>query len=630
MQNKAIFFISLLLSFTGFLTAQDQVKDLKVRHNKGQTFITFKEIGVSKLPVKGSITNKEYKALFPRKSKEPKIRYKIYKSSKKITSTEGMKAIGSVAPNSAWNTHFYQKRLKDTSRFSRIVVEDGKQMLEVGVGIYVHNPKPEKEEKNWKSFYAVTCSVGGKEVLTFSAANSIETPVEEAEGQGEPVLQKSSVHKNFSYVKNATIDYFIRWEAPPNASRENFRFDYIVAHPTIKQTGKASVGLHLHCWGANLMGGWGWWFSQGKKRGNSFLISSNQVPYDWWTGYHELRYKGKKNQAAWEKGVVRPYSTQRTISFLDWATPKYNLDSERVFVAGMSMGGSGSAMFALRYSEILSWCVSWVGVHDPAGTAHFKGSYEGVYGKHGWNVKFEDGTPVWDYYSNEWYLRKYPKKEIGLIAFANGKDDGAIGWPQAVRFNVALQETKRPHIFVWGMNGHSQRALLPNGQSNIMKIDIKLHQSVPAFTNCSLDSDIGTGKLKSAEELAKAKASITKWNKANKRKRKLDKYDGSSSGQVNMYLIWKTANIVDEEGKWEMTVGLISKAPKGECTVDVTPRRFQKFKPKAGDKFDFTCTDLKDPTKVTKGEVVADKNGLVTMPKLVVTKNNCRIVLVRK
>ena len=95
------------------------------------------------------------------------------------------------------------------------------------------------------------------------------------------------------------------------------------------------AGLHLHCWGASLNGGYGWWY---RPEAGSYLISSNQIPYDWWTGYHERKpVKGAISQADADKGVVRPYSTTRMLAFYDWAAKKYNLDPNRLAVAGSSM-----------------------------------------------------------------------------------------------------------------------------------------------------------------------------------------------------------------------------------------------------------------------------------------------------
>ena len=67
-----------------------------------------------------------------------------------------------------------------------------------------------------------------------------------------------------------------------------------------------------------------------------------------------------------------------------------------------------------------------------------------------------------------------------------------IGWEQAAEFYRALQETRRPHIFVWGQSGHGQRARLPISLNDRhMPMDLRIDQSLPAFTNCSLDDDPG-------------------------------------------------------------------------------------------------------------------------------------------
>ena len=47
-----------------------------------------------------------------------------------------------------------------------------------------------------------------------------------------------------------------------------------------------------------------------------------------------------------------------------------------MFAAGVSMGGSGALMLALRNPEQIAWAVSWVGVHTPLKSPQFRSSYE--------------------------------------------------------------------------------------------------------------------------------------------------------------------------------------------------------------------------------------------------------------
>src|SRR5262249_34543883 len=158
----------------------------------------------------------------------------------------------------------------------------------------------------------------------------------------------------------------------------------------------------------------------------------------------------------------------------------------RVFTAGSSMGGSGSLMLHIRYPERFNWTASWVGVHIPEMSPTFRSSYEQSYGDVSWNILFENGERAFDYFNDALYLRNNPTKEMGFLAFSNGKNDAGIGWAQAVEFYKALRDTKRSFLFKWGQNGHGERSLMPmNLAEDPMPLDFRNDQSLPAFTNGS-------------------------------------------------------------------------------------------------------------------------------------------------
>ena len=569
--------------------AEKQPSELEARHLAGQTLLTFREIDP---PVtQDSITAKELKEIRRDLDGKEKIRYRIYRSEHPIASVAGLDPIAEVPPLTCWNADYHGIYPKPGQPALRYVVEEGKDPVPPGSGVYAHNP-----QRAGKAYYAVTIAIDGKENTSIGESNALSNPLSETVGPGLPVLQRIEKPEQWHYVKNPTLHYFVRWESPPNCAVAGMPYDYLVAVPP-RAADPAPVGIHLHCWGGSLNGGYGWWYQA--EQGH-LLIASNQIPYDWWTGYHERYFRGPPEEETWKQGVVRPYSQTRMFSFLDWVATKWNVDLSRTHVAGNSMGGSGSPMFAIRFPKKIAWGVSWVGVHDPARTPHFKGSYELVYGKHEWAVKFEDGAEVWDHFSDAWYLRKHPEKEIGLISFSNGKNDGAIGWPQAAEFYRALQETKRPHIFVWGQSGHGQRAALPVSLSDrIMPMDIRIDQSLPAFGGCSLDDEPGDG----------------------------DPKQGDPKGQVNLYLAWDTDNVVDRADRWEMTVRLIEKAPKPQCTVDITPRRLQQFRPRPGQDVGWTNTSLGENRQVQTGRATVDGHGLITLEKVRVGSDGNRIVI---
>ncbi|NQT87214.1 hypothetical protein HQ560_10650 [bacterium] len=580
-------FLLLALAVACHAARAGQVTALRATHRGGQTLLTWRE--VDPLVTQETISAKALRSLRGELSKTRKIRYRVYRSTEAIRSLEGLEPIAEAPPLTCWNADYYGIAPKPEHMARRYAVTDGAEPVPPGTGIYAHNPK-----EAGQGFYAVTVVLNGKEDLTVGAGNATASALEEAVGPGAPVLQRIEQPKSFQYVKSPTLHYYVRWESPPNCAAASRPYDYVVAVP--KGLAKpAPVGIHLHCWGGSLNGGYGWWYNAEKGH---ILLASNQIPYDWWTGYHEAYFDGPAREAEWKKGVVRPYSTTRMLSFLDWVATKWDVDLARTHVAGSSMGGSGSPMFAIRHSDRIAWAVGWVGVHTPGKSPRFKGSYERVYGRPEWDVKFEDGTPVWDYYSDPWYLRKHPEKDVGLITFSNGKNDGGIGWPQAVDFFRALQDTRRPHVFVWGQSGHGQRARMPGSLGErVLPIDVRLDQSLPAFTKCSLDDDPGNG----------------------------DPTNGDDKGQANVYLAWETGDIVDTEARWAVTVYLIPKAPQDACTVHITPRRLQKLKPKPGQKLPWTNTALGTGEVLGKGAATVDRWGLVTLEGVQVGKGKNRV-----
>ncbi|MFO7900044.1 MAG: hypothetical protein R6V58_13410, partial [Planctomycetota bacterium] len=237
-------------------------------------------------------------------------------------------------------------------------------------------------------------------------------------------------------------------------------------------------------------------------------------------------------------------------------------------------------------------------------------------------------TRAWDYFNDVWWLKNHVGEETGLVIASNGKSDGGIGWKQAYLFARALQETRRPHIYNWGPGGHGTRTIFG---SNI-PFDVRTDQTLPAFTNCTLDDDIGTGKMKTKAEIkAERETIIAELEEAGKpvpKRVRVLPTDGDPSGAYNRYLRWGFDDIVDTEEAWEMTVFLTAGAPKPDCTVDLTPRRLQQFKTPKGSKFAYTVTDVQENKPLAQGTVTADKHDLITLRQIPVTKTRVRVKIV--
>ena len=181
------------------------------------------------------------------------------------------------------------------------------------------------------------------------------------------------------------------------------------------------VGLHE--WGGSMETTL--WLEAGS---GSLLVTTNQVPYDWWTAFHEnsgtLRpFTDVEGNGG---GRVRPYSENRIWSFVtDFVASRWNVDANRILVRGGSMGGSGASMWGMRANDKFAYISSQVGVHIPAMSPTFTGSFEGNYGLVGWGCLYEDtGLAAFDYWDNNQWLRSHVATDTPFIGFANGKNDG--------------------------------------------------------------------------------------------------------------------------------------------------------------------------------------------------------------
>ncbi len=275
---------------------------------------------------------------------------------------------------------------------------------------------------------------------------------------------------------------------------------------------------------------------------------------DWWWGIN--KYSGNE---------VSP-TDKRVIDTVKWVIKQYNLDENRVYLCGNSMGGSGTLGIGVRHGDVFAA----IKANVPAEVKHVSSRMYFPPHKLPADVTLPDPPIVVDYSAQN-----------------DGWSRGHDG------FAKAMNERKYPLIMYWGPFGHA------NNHANIKKVNdlidsfdwlsVKKNESYPVFTDASTND-----ALPWPSQLTDKK-----------------------SGQVNAFIRWK--NVRDTADVSETTLFLVKPsdlkttfAIPAEATADVTLRRLQSLRVAPGTKVQWTFGK-------SDGEVRADAAGVVTIPRLKIT-----------
>ena len=284
---------------------------------------------------------------------------------------------------------------------------------------------------------------------------------------------------------------------------------------------------------------------------------------DWWWGGMHVRDKRLMTKNA--GGDPMPVE-KRVIDTVKWAIQAYAIDPNRVYLCGNSMGGSGTLGIGMRNGDIFAA----IKANVPAGVEHVSQRMYFPSQSIPEGVQLPDPPVVIDY---------------------SGQNDG---WSHGHdRFAQAMSDRKYALYLYWGPFGHA------NNDQAIMKVNDLIHSldwlsirkdiAYPVFTNASTNDALP-------------------WP---------DKLQDSSSGQVNGFFRWR--NISDSANTFEISLFLATPenlktrfAIPEQSTADVSLRRIQNLEIAPGSTLSWTFGSR-------QGTVVADSNGLVTIPGLSIT-----------
>ena len=343
--------------------------------------------------------------------------------------------------------------------------------------------------------------------------------------------------------------------------------DYFhVEHPTVPPNGKAALRVILHSAGGNGQSEMGPNITTnrahviqayvGEDSYGLWLDCGGNRQVDWWWGYHSIL-----NMPGRYKTELCP-TEKRMLATVQWVMRTFPVDPNRVYLSGISMGGSGSLGLGMSHGDIFAA----ISVAVPAHADH------GLY-RMG-NSQHADPPPIFNFSSQN---DGWSKGEEQLIAYC-----------QTNRYAMA---------FAWGPFGHTYDASKFNAAVyEFPWLAIRKDEAYPVFTGTSTDNTFpGCGNLKAPDQ----------------------------QGQINGYFRWK--NITDTPRSFVMELRLVKQTELKRpietpalATADVTLRRLQQFHVQPGKTYQWQMvTDNQRP--IQSGTVTTDADGLLTIRQLKIT-----------
>ncbi len=583
-----------------------QVGGLTAIHRAGQTFLTWQEI---EDPLEGAPpTWGRVRAALEGADAKPRVRYLVFRHTEAITAGNISAAalVARVGPLSGYNVHgrsveelvaTVRRRAIDDTALARkiarsglhytpdspemdevvlkaLAIEDGKP-LAGGTGLYVHSPA-----KAGKAHYAVVSARNG----TANLRKPVSAAVEETVGPGEPVRQPAP---------NVTVFYdypgqrrqYVQWTAPPLSHLPNQYYNWSVYVPPDPPK-PTPVRMAFTTEEKFIKPGL-------RHRADTVLLSGQDRPiWSQWYGYHEALGTLK----SFKQGKVQPFTQRRLFAFLEWVVKTHGGDARRL----SCIGGTDALYYGVKHGEKFAYVLADSPDPDPQATAAVVRAQnytrrtprplrEAAWGKAEWKIPGEGGRSAWEEFDLVEHV-KDPKRRLAFLSM--GPAMLSSPWPNQVKLMKQLWASRQGFTarFYWGGGAHLP---IPEGAVGSKDaFDFALDIPFLALRNNSNDTYLDSKQFTQGV------------------------HGYGSGGRVADGRRW-LADFVDSPDRFEITIhGRGQVAYAGGGTSDVTPRRTREFKPKPGERFRWENVPLAKGAryKPQSGEVVADEDGLVTVP----------------
>lgn len=588
----ASFLVLLLLPGVAFALPASPT-NVQVFHRSGQSFVTWDQVP------------------------GPGISYRLYRSNQPIQSLSLMTPIGEVRDSTTVNT---RAAVEGAGALPYRIIE-GQDLLP-SQGLFVHTAA------ETGSFYYTVSSVDSSgENTTVDFENSTMVAVPETLALPQPVLQRTLNPGN-----GRLYDIYVHWTSnvgtalyPKMCVVPSKPFTFMVMrlgtgtqHPLI---------VRLHAYGGSYYGGSGPYTGIGYPQ--EWALSpddhlDNDILSTHWYGYNE-NFDWKTGQPIPTSGVNIDYTLRRVVYAFNWALATLDVDSNRVYLYGNSMGGIGATFvgyalrdrIAARYSVVPKFDFVFLTEYYPGCQFNPNGYYRGlanrIWGTVATNLLCSDGIPTYSRLNYPYLINSVAGEDLPPHIALFGRNDQTVGWSEKIETLQTMEAARQSAIFFWDSRMHNSTDSLvewqPEDIPGTWLQDYKLHESFPAFANCSANGNPGTGDPTHADQFGTINGHL--------------RWDKPPTDQAESW----TVVIRNRDLTYTLGSGNLTKFAPESITVDVTPRRLQSFHAAPGISYPYAVRDNTTGVLMDSSFVVADASGLATIPSVLVTDEATKLTI---
>lgn len=416
-------------------------------------------------------------------------------------------------------------------------------------------------------YYAVTTETNGIEDKTMlPGSNTLINPLTETVLTPQPVFQEQRSADGIPYDIYACF-LSTKISADKSVLKQTgfFGSDFAVLRNTT--AGLHPLRMKFHGGGVDFLSG-----ITSPQQGELILSCEDNFPSGetsaWWgTNENFDIYNAKNNVTPPVSGINYSFTLRRLSAIIDWAIAHLPVDTNRIYMDGVSFGAPGAYFYTITYPEKIAASKITVGVFDFS----FQNDYQSScslnpgkknrksgnsrFGTVSSNLMSDFGYPTYNMLNGGWMIHQFKTKSYPVMYCINGKRDDLMGWSEKPVYYDSINANQIGGYYFWDNRDHGG-----NGKTwetnNFDFYRYRRDLSFPAFSDCSLNEDYGTGNGAVGPEYGSVNGSLDWENEI---------YEDSANWASKIFV----RNIVKANGSYEVY--------PDSCTVTITPRRLQHF-----------------------------------------------------